>query len=294
MSGNEVKQTQGGVSAPLVVVFAGPNGSGKSSVNASILRDFQGEYINADDIARSLEKEISDYRERNIKAAEIAEQRRQQAMRERRSFAFETVMSTPEKVAILTQAKARGYTVSLVFVTTGDPEINIRRVAHRVVLGGHAVESDAIRRRYHATMALLPCAIEHADDALIMDNSKDVPIEVASKEDGQLHVVAPHPPSWVPDKLLKPCQDRAHSRAQIERACAQPTAIQEADASHGKTCSGKVMEVTPHHVLQQTAAGQFVIHDRALSSPRPYRKGTAAVISYAYDKGKIAAPARKK
>jgi len=294
MSGNEAKQTQGGVSAPLVVVFAGPNGSGKSTANASILRDFQGEYINADDIARSLEKEISDYRERNIKAAEIAEQRRQQAMQEGRSFAFETVMSTPEKVAILTQAKARGYAVSLVFVTTSDPEINVRRVAHRVVLGGHAVEPDAIRRRYHATMALLPCAVEHADGALIMDNSENKAIDIALKQNGQLLVIAPHPPSWVADKLLKPCQDRAHSRAQIERACTQPAAIQQADASHGNTYSGKVMAVTPHHVLQQTAAGQFVIHDRALSAPRPYRKGTAAVISYAYDKGKIATPARKK
>jgi predicted ABC-type ATPase len=290
MSNGNSAQAQGGVLAPLLIVFAGPNGSGKSTANAHALKGFEGEYINADDIARSLQGRIPDYRERNIKAAEIAEQRRQQAMRERRSFAFETVMSTPEKVAILTQAKASGYVVLLVFVTTGDPEINVRRVAGRVVMGGHAVEPDAIRRRYHATMALLPCAVEHADIALIVDNSKIVPVEVASKLGGQLRVTTADPPAWLADKLLKPWRQRMHSRARIAQAAPPPAAVQDADASHGKTYAGKVAEATPCHVLQQTGAGRFVIHDRDLSAPKAYRKGQTATIRYAYDKGKIAAP----
>ena len=67
-------------SAPVMFVFAGPNGSGKSSINAQVLKNpalgFLGEYINADDIAKSMESQIPDYQTRNIKAAELAESRR--------------------------------------------------------------------------------------------------------------------------------------------------------------------------------------------------------------------------
>ena len=60
-------------SAPVMFVFAGPNGSGKSSINAQVLKNpalgFLGEYINADDIAKSMESQIPDYQTHNIKAA---------------------------------------------------------------------------------------------------------------------------------------------------------------------------------------------------------------------------------
>ncbi|WP_265285804.1 KfrB domain-containing protein [Verminephrobacter aporrectodeae] len=300
MSGSDVGQTRGALEPPIVVMFAGPNGSGKSTVNQLILKGFPGEYINADDIAKSLANEIPDDRTRNIKAAEIAEQRRENAIQEKRSFAFETVMSTPEKVAILTQAKAKGYDVTLAFVTTDDPEKNVDRVTNRVIKGGHAVDPDTIHRRYHSAMALLPCAVEHADIALIVDNSNDTPIRVARK-DGQLFTVAENPPQWVADRLVKPYQDREQSRAQINQAYAGqavstslPAIIQEADASHGKTYRGKVIEATQHHILQQTGANQFVVHDRSLSPQQDLHKGRQATIGYAYDKGKIIALAPEK
>lgn len=124
------------------IVFAGPNGSGKSTITSAVVENpalFKREYINADDIAKSLEVDIPNYRERNIKAATIAEERRLAAFEERRAVAFETVLSTPEKIALMTQAKAKGYEVTLVFVTTKDPEINVQRVSNRVDLGGTAL-----------------------------------------------------------------------------------------------------------------------------------------------------------
>lgn len=146
-------------SAPVMFVFAGPNGSGKSSINAQVLKNpalgFSGEYINADDIAKSMESQIPDYQTRNIKAAELAESRRAIALQAGHSFAFESVMSTPEKVALLTQARERGFEVALVFVTTDDAEKNVARVSNRVAMGGHAVEPDTVRRRYASAMQLL-------------------------------------------------------------------------------------------------------------------------------------------
>lgn len=147
---------------PAIIIFAGPNGSGKSTIAKAVvgqLDRFAGEYINADDIARSLQDPISDYRERNLKAAQIAEARRLAALHAGRDFAFETVMSTPEKVALMTQAKALGYRVRLLFITTQSSEINVQRVADRVARGGHPVEPEAIRKRYDAAMKLLPLLI---------------------------------------------------------------------------------------------------------------------------------------
>jgi len=300
-------QEQDGELTPRVIVFAGPNGSGKSTINQRVLKDpemnFQGEYINADDIAKGLEAQIPDPLTRNIKAAELAEQRREAAIKDGRPFAFETVMSTPEKVGIMTQAKAKGYDVTLVFVTTSDPELNVARVANRVALKGHPVEPETVRRRYDSAMALLPCAVEHADAALVVDNSGTQPIDVALKADGQLQQLATNPPAWVAEKLVKPYHEREVSRGKIEKAfetqCAGgnaslPAVLTDADASNGKTYRGKIIEVTAQHALQQTGANKFVVHDRTLSASQALEKGKQATIGYAYDKGKIVAPALDK
>ena len=182
-----------------VICFAGPNGSGKSSAIIEVVEDYglpPEAYINADDIATSLEGEIFDYRERNLRAAEIAEQRRLAALESGKDFAFETVMSTPEKVALLTQAKAKGYEVALIFVSTNDPEINVARVANRVALGGHAVDPDAVRDRYRRAHDLLACAVEHADAALVHDNSATNAqhVVVARKFEGEVQFGEHHGP----------------------------------------------------------------------------------------------------
>jgi predicted ABC-type ATPase len=280
------------MTAPKVLVFAGPNGSGKSTINAAILKRFDGEYTNADDIAKSLESEIPDYRTRNLKAAKIAAEQRSDALAHGRSFAFETVMSTPEKIAILTQAKASGYEVSLVFVTTNHPEININRVANRARKGGHNVEPDAIRSRYHRVMALLPCAVEHADHVAVFDNTGTRPLLIAKKEIAQDLIVSSAPPSWVLDNLQKPYAVREASRQEIQRVFSEHapkgSVPIDADARHGQTYRGMILAATPQHVLQ-ACDGRFVIHDRGLMAWRDLEAGQNVNLRYAYDKGKLAA-----
>ncbi len=287
--------------APSVIVFAGPNGSGKSTITKALNRtDFKGEYINADDIAKSLEPQIPDYLQRNLAAARMAEERRISAMKEGKAFAFETVMSTPEKVAIMTQAKAAGYSVSLVFVTTSDPDINVQRVANRVALNGHDVDPATVRERYHKTMALLPAALEHANAASVYDNSKDMPYEVAIKRDNQLHLHndAARTP-WVAEKLVRPYVERMASRRELESAfdklaqtnpSSLPAVLRDADASNGKKYGGQIVALTDKHALQQTGANVFVIHDRSLMAPKDLQLGKQATIQYAYDKGKLIDP----
>ena len=80
---------------PRLLIVAGPNGSGKTTVTERGLAHewFGGcEYINPDIIARD---EFGDWSSDSAvrKAADVAQERRERAVRERRSLAFETVFS---------------------------------------------------------------------------------------------------------------------------------------------------------------------------------------------------------
>ena len=98
---------------------------------------------------------------------------RQKLLEQRISFTFETVMSHPNKVALLEQAQRAGYRTYLYFIATDDPEINISRVRNRVKLGGHSVPEDRITPRYHRSLDLLMDAIRHSNRAYVFDNSGD-------------------------------------------------------------------------------------------------------------------------
>lgn len=82
--------------SPAVLVFAGPNGSGKSTVTKGF--NIIGEYINADEIKKK--EKCTD-----LEAAVIATSLRENAIRNRMDFTFETVLSTPRNVELLRNAK---------------------------------------------------------------------------------------------------------------------------------------------------------------------------------------------
>lgn len=97
---------------------------------------------------------------------------RRKLLEQRRSFSFETVMSSPDKIDLLGKARRLGYRNYLYYVATDDPEINIARVQARVRLGGHDVPTDKIVSRYHRSLDLLLDAIRVSDRAYLFDNSR--------------------------------------------------------------------------------------------------------------------------
>lgn len=88
-----------------------------------------------------------------------------------KSFSFETVMSSADKVEFLQTAQAMGYRTYLYFVATEDPKVNLVRVQQRVEKGGHGVPEDKVIARYHRSLALLPEAIRCANRAYLLDNT---------------------------------------------------------------------------------------------------------------------------
>lgn len=273
-----------------MIVLAGPNGSGKSTVTDAlkISEKFPDVYINADDISRIEFVHIPDPVKRNIEAANLAERRRRDALMSGQPFAFETVMSTPGKLALFDEARTKGYNVDLIFVTTEDVAINLVRVENRVAKGGHSVVPEKIAERYKRVMHLLPCAIAKSDMAEIYDNSftGHGPILVARKYNHQIEFIDAQP-TWVKEYLVKPIQQRCASRERLsaELLSLYPNAqIRDADIGHGKCYSGLIVGMTNVHVLQRISDvdDSFVLHDKILCAPMAYEIGKAMVISYAF------------
>ena len=157
-----------------IVAIIGPNGSGKTSAANAIDITSRLPFINPDDIARKEFSHIADENERNLRAWHTCNAIRDFAIADGISFGFETVGSHPSKVDFLRSAKELGYKITVLFVGTECPDINVRRVQQRVKLGGHSVPEEKIRARYYRTMNLLSDYFEVADIATIWDNSIDV------------------------------------------------------------------------------------------------------------------------
>ncbi|MDR2908244.1 MAG: zeta toxin family protein, partial [Bacteroidales bacterium] len=135
---------------PVLIVIAGPNGSGKTSITSKILKHEWTEscvYINPDEIAQ---KKFGDWNslEAVHKAVAFAQKQREKCIAKNESLIFETVLSSPEKVDFIVDAKQKGYFVRLFFVCTNSPQINAFRVATRVLKGGHDVPISKIISRY--------------------------------------------------------------------------------------------------------------------------------------------------
>jgi predicted ABC-type ATPase len=150
---------------PVVVAVAGPNGAGKTTFYFSHLRTAGLRLVNADVIARELQ--IGAY-----EAARIAGSIREELVRQRESFVFETVFSDPvgDKLGWLKEAAESGYTVVLCMIGTSGPEVSEERVAMRVSQGGHDVPREKLFARYPRILANLKAAMKELPHVWVFDN----------------------------------------------------------------------------------------------------------------------------
>jgi predicted ABC-type ATPase len=128
---------------------------------------------------------------------------RNDLLRRKVSFTFETVMSAADKVAFFCKARASGFRTYLYYVATEDPEINVSRVAHRVSMGKHNVPPEKIIERYHRSLDLLADAVACADRAYVFDNSGEERVWVAEVTDGnELEMKTDLMPYWFKAALI--------------------------------------------------------------------------------------------
>lgn len=104
-------------------------------------------------------------------AAHIAAERRSKFLRNRKSFATESVFSHPSKLEFVKQAKKIGYRIIMFHIALQDPDLSVARVAERVKEGGHDLPEDKIRADYDRNGPLIRLAVLESDIAHIYDNS---------------------------------------------------------------------------------------------------------------------------
>lgn len=158
---------------PVLIVIAGPNGSGKTSVTSRILHHEwleDSEYINPDNVARDVFGDWND-RDSILKAANYCNEWRERCLEKCQSHIFETVMSADEKVEYILRAKEAGFFIRLFFVSTDSPTINAKRVAKRVLNGGHDVPIPKIISRYDKSVANCVILSSIVDRLYVYDNS---------------------------------------------------------------------------------------------------------------------------
>jgi predicted ABC-type ATPase len=133
---------------PNLVIMAGPNGAGKSTLAPAIVNATLGirHYVNADTLARGLS--AFDVDEMALKAGKIMLEHLHDLAAARVHFAFETTLASRTFAPWLRELKKTGYQVYLFYIWVPAVEVSIGRVRERVLLGGHGIPEETIRRRY--------------------------------------------------------------------------------------------------------------------------------------------------
>ncbi|MBO4941857.1 MAG: hypothetical protein J6C95_00310 [Muribaculaceae bacterium] len=80
-------------------------------------------------------------------------------------------MSAADKVDYILRAKHAGFFIRLLFVSTESPTINAKRVANRVLNGGHDVPIPKIISRYDKSIANCKILSSIVDRLYVYDNS---------------------------------------------------------------------------------------------------------------------------
>ena len=128
---------------------------------------------------------------------------RKKLLEARKSFTFETVMSSYDKVELLKLSKKLGYRNYLYYIATSDPIINISRVKNRVTFKGHDVSKDKIISRYYRSLDYLQDAVKLSDRAYIFDNSSYEKTWICEITDGSaVDMKVDIAPKWVYHYLL--------------------------------------------------------------------------------------------
>lgn len=154
-------------------IVAGINGAGKSTLYETDQDLFKNsKRINADEIAK---KNNWDWRDSasNYKALMKVHSELKNAMQLGQSINIETTLASSVKSyrRLLERAKNKNYTVNLIYIGLDSDNIAVKRVNHRVRIGGHGVPERTIKIRYKKSVDHLSQLIYLFDNVRIYNNT---------------------------------------------------------------------------------------------------------------------------
>ena len=177
---------------PTLCILGGCNGAGKTTLARELLpRLGLMRFLNADEIARGLsplDPTLSAFR-----AGRLVLEEARALLKAKASFAIESTLSGKSHVALIREARARGYRILLHYIVIGSATQAVERVALRVRLGGHHVPEEDVRRRFdrsrqHFLVDYLPLA----DEWGLWNNQTPPPKQIADSSthsSDQLHAM---------------------------------------------------------------------------------------------------------
>jgi len=176
---------------PSLYIIAGPNGAGKTTFIKRFAPRHLAllDFINADEIARGLSPFAPERAQ--LEAGRLMLERIRKFIATGKSFAMETTLSGRTYRLVLKQAKETGYATHLDFLALPSVEDSIRRVANRVIQGGHHVPEADLRRRFRLGLQNLFTLYRpycdtwniylNADDATLMAHGTPETLEINNR-----------------------------------------------------------------------------------------------------------------
>jgi predicted ABC-type ATPase len=167
---------------PRCIVIAGPNGAGKTTFAREYLPHVARvmHFVNADLIAGGLSPLKPEFAA--IAAARVVLREIDRLALDRANFAFETTLSGLTYVRRMESWKQAGYRIEIVYLHLDSVELALRRIAARVLQGGHDVpRRDVIRRFKRGRVNFETIYRPMAESWAVYDNSGASPVLLEKK-----------------------------------------------------------------------------------------------------------------
>lgn len=167
---------------PTLCILGGCNGAGKTTLAHELLpRLGLMRFLNADEIARGLSP--LDPTLCAFRAGRLLLEEARSLIAAKANFAVESTLSGKTHIALIRDAKARGYRILMHYIVIGSATQAVARVALRVKLGGHHVPEDDVRRRFERSRRhFLKDYLPLADEWGLWDNQTPPPKQIADSE----------------------------------------------------------------------------------------------------------------
>jgi predicted ABC-type ATPase len=136
---------------PDLIIIAGPNGAGKTTFAREYLskEGLRFEFVNADEIARSLALEGDVQGHSGIRAGRMMLARIDALVSQGVDLAIETTLATLTYAPKILGWRKQGYNVVLVYLRLSSIAESLERVRRRVAAGGHSIPPDVVARRFN-------------------------------------------------------------------------------------------------------------------------------------------------
>ncbi len=175
---------------PNLYIIAGPNGAGKTTFAKEFLPQYAhcNNFINADLIASGLAP-FSPVKVQ-IKAGKLLLEQIDHFLKEKVDFAFESTLAGRTYLALLKEAKSKGYNLTIFYLSIPSSLLAEGRVKQRVKEGGHHVPAVDIKRRFKRSWKnFITLYAPLAHSWILFDNSSLKPIEVTKFDQAKIEIL---------------------------------------------------------------------------------------------------------